>query len=116
MMRDEMMMNRPTLDELNLLHVNICQALGDPKRILILYSLYDQPRHVSALAKDLGMPQPTVSRHLRVLRERGLVKTERQGAAVIYAITDERMISVLDTMRQILRGVIEKRTDLLSDF
>ena len=96
-------MNQPTLDELNLLHANICQALGDPKRILILYSLYEEPRHVTALADDLGMPQPTVSRHLRVLRERGLVKTKRNGTAVIYTVTDDRMIAVIDTMRQILR-------------
>lgn len=107
-------MNTPTLDELSLLHANICQALGDPKRILILYSLYEEPRHVTALAEDLGMPQPTVSRHLRVLRERGLVKTERNGTAVTYTVTDTRMITVLDTMRQVLRDVLEQQSVILS--
>lgn len=107
-------MNQPTLNELNLLHANICQALGDPKRIFILYSLYAEPRHVSALAADLGMPQPTVSRHLRVLRERGLVKTERNGTAVIYTVTDDRMIKVIDTMRQILRDVLEEQAVILA--
>ena len=107
-------MNTPTLDELTLLHGNICQALGDPKRIWILYSLYEEPRHVSALAEDLGMPQPTVSRHLRVLRERGLVKTERNGTAVIYTVSDERMIKVIDTMRQVLRDVLEQQSVILS--
>lgn len=107
-------MNSPTLDELNLLHANICQALGDPKRILILYALYDQPRHVTALANDLGMPQPTVSRHLRVLRERGLVQTERQGTAVVYQTTHERMIDVLDTMRLVLRDVLEQQSGVLA--
>ena len=107
-------MNQPTLDELNLLHANICQALGDPKRILILYSLYEEPRHVTALADDLGMPQPTVSRHLRVLRERGLVETERNGTAVVYTITNPAIITVLDTMRQILRDVLEQQSVILS--
>lgn len=109
-------MNTPTLDELNLLHANICQALGDPKRIWILYSLYEEPRHVTALAEDLGMPQPTVSRHLRVLRERGLVKTERNGTAVTYTVTDDRMINVIDTMRQVLRDVLEQQSVILSEF
>ena len=107
-------MNQPTLEELNLLHANICQALGDPKRILILYSLHEQSRHVSQLAKDLDMPQPTVSRHLRVLRERGLVETERRGTAVFYTVTDDRMINVLDTMRLILRDVLEQQTVVLT--
>ena len=107
-------MNGPTLEELDLLHANICQALGDPKRILILYALHEQPRHVSALADDLGMPQPTVSRHLRVLRERNLVSTERNGTAVLYTIKDNRIISVLDTMRGILRDSLAQQSDILT--
>lgn len=106
-------MQNPTLEELHLLHANICQALGDPKRILILYALYDQPRHVSALAEDLGMPQPTVSRHLAVLRDRGLVRTERNGTAVVYTLTDGRMIEVLNTMRQIMRTILAQQSGLL---
>ena len=106
-------MDNPTLDELNLLHASICQALGDPKRLLILYALHEQPRHVSALAVDLDLPQPTVSRHLRVLRERGLVQTERQGTAVFYTLTDDRMIGVLDIMRQVLRDVLQQQSGLL---
>ncbi|MBE2221438.1 MAG: winged helix-turn-helix transcriptional regulator [Anaerolineae bacterium] len=107
-------MSNPTLEELDLLHANICQALGDPKRILILYALDEQPRHVTALADDLGMPQPTVSRHLRVLRQRNLVSTERNGAAVVYTIQDNRIISVLDTMRGILRDSLAQQSDMLT--
>lgn len=107
-------MSPPTLDELNLLHANICQALGDPKRLLMLYALHKEPRHVTALAQDLDLPQPTVSRHLAVLRDRGLVQTERNGTAVIYSLTDDRMIRVLDTMRQVLRDVLEQQSILLT--
>lgn len=107
-------MSIPTLDELNLLHANICQAFNDPKRIQILYALHNQPRHVTALADYLEMPQPTVSRHLRVLRQRALVRTERQGPAVIYHISDERMIDILNMLRTILRDVLEQQTDLLA--
>lgn len=107
-------MNIPTLDELSLLHQQICTAVGDPKRIQILYALHEQPMHVSALADMLGMPQPTVSRHLGILRERSLVINEREGAAVIYRIRDTRIIDVLDTMRQVLRGVLEARASKLT--
>jgi DNA-binding transcriptional ArsR family regulator len=58
------------LEELKLLHRNICQALGDPKRIQILYALHEQPSNVSALAEMLDTLQPTISRHLAVLRQR----------------------------------------------
>lgn len=106
-------MENPTINELNLLHANICQALGDPKRILILYALNDSPRHVTGLAEDLDMPQPTVSRHLRVLRQRALVTTERNGAAVVYKLADLRMIDILNTMRVILRDSLVRQASVL---
>ncbi|MCB9431367.1 MAG: winged helix-turn-helix transcriptional regulator [Ardenticatenaceae bacterium] len=107
-------MESPTLDELTLLHANVCQALGDPKRILILYALHEQPRHVSLLADDLDMPQPTVSRHLAILRQRALVTTQREGTAVIYHLADSRIINILNNMRQVLRDAIAHQTTLLS--
>lgn len=104
----------PSLEELQLLHNNICQAFSDPKRIQIMYALHEQPRHVTALAEALEMPQPTVSRHLRVLRQRDLVDTERDGPAVIYRVSDVRMIDILDQMRDILRSVLTQQTNLMA--
>ncbi len=108
------MNSSPTISELDLLHANICQALGDPKRILILYALHEKPRHVTALADDLEMPQPTVSRHLRVLRQRSLVTTERDGPAVVYQLADPRMIEILNVMRQVLRDALARQSSVLS--
>ncbi len=106
-------MQRPTIDELNLLHASVCQALDDPKRLNILYALHEHPRHVSALAADLDMPQPTASRHLQILRERHLVVAERDGAAVTYRLDEPRVIDVLDEMRQILRDSLLRQTEMI---
>lgn len=107
-------MYTPHIEEIELLHQNICQAFADPKRILILYELHAQPRHVSALAEDLGMPQPTVSRHLRVLRERALVTSERDGAAVIYRVTDDRIIDVVNMMRSVLHDLLQGQVNVIT--
>lgn len=107
-------MEAPTLNELTLLHANVCQALSDPKRILILYALHEQARHVSLLADDLDMPQPTVSRHLTVLRQRALVTSEREGTAVIYRLADSRIIDILNNMRQVLRDALTRQTNVLN--
>ena len=107
-------MERPTLTELDLLHENICSALGDPKRLLILYTLADGARYVTALADELGMPQPTVSRHLNILRRQHLVTAEREGAAVVYRLSEPRIIAVLEVMRDILRDVVALQRDVLT--
>lgn len=95
------------MDEINLLHNTICQAVGDPKRIQILYALHDQPLNVTALADLLETPQSTISRHLAILRQRGLVTTQRDGTTVTYSVAECCIIEVLDSMRQLLREVIE---------
>lgn len=104
-------MPTPQLEELILLHANICQALGDPRRLQILYAIHEQPRHVTALARALDAPQPTISRHLNTLRQSGLVTTERQGPAVVYHLTDARIIEVLNTMRSVLRDSIARQVN-----
>ena len=107
-------MDMPKLKELNLLHTNICQALGDPKRIMILYAIHEKPRHVTALAESLGFPQPTVSRHLRILRQRSLVRKERNGPAVVYHLTDTRIVEILDSMRLLLRDAMSRQASALA--
>jgi ArsR family transcriptional regulator len=95
--------------EVNLLHANICQALSDPKRILMLYALSERPMHVNELAEALGVPQPTISRHLKVLRERQLVSAEREGPSVRYSLSDVRVITALDVLRSVLLGTLSRR-------
>jgi ArsR family transcriptional regulator len=98
--------------EVSLLHANICQALAEPKRILILYALADGPHTVTELVTALDAPQPTVSRHLKVLRERRLVATERDGANVRYSLTDARVVEALDTLRAVLLGTLNQQAEL----
>ncbi len=95
--------------EVNLLHASICQGLSDPKRILMLYALRDRPMHVNELAETLRVPQSTVSRHLKVLRERQLVAAEREGPSVLYSLADTRVIQALDILRAVLLGTLSRQ-------
>jgi len=92
--------------ELQLLHQRVCPALGDPKRILILYALEDGPLCVTEITALLQLPQPTVSRHLAVLRGRGLVTSERKGAAVYYHLVDRRLLRAVDLLREVLQAQV----------
>ena len=101
--------------EINQLHAEICQALSDPTRILILYELRDGPRNVSELAESLDAPQPTISRHLKVLRDRRLVLAERSGTSIYYSLADSRVVRALDLLREVLAGSIEQRQALIEE-
>jgi DNA-binding transcriptional ArsR family regulator len=65
------------------------EALGDPNRRLILALLRDRGRSVGELADALPISRPAVSRHLRLLRDAGLVVEEPRGTRRIYRLHDE---------------------------
>lgn len=101
--------------EINELHADICSALADPTRILILYVLAENPRTVNDLTARLNTSQSTTSRHLKVLRERGLVRANRQGQNVEYALNDPRVIEALDILRGVLRDSLSYRANLINE-
>jgi DNA-binding transcriptional ArsR family regulator len=107
------MKNEALTQEITQLHADICSALADPSRILILYALHEQRLNVSDLANEVGLSQPAASRHLKILRERGLVRPERQGSSVEYRLTDTRLIDALDTLRTVLRDRLQYRASLM---
>ena len=61
-------------------------ALGDPQRFRIVQALRESPCFVSDLVALLGTAQPNVSRHLKVLKESGLISSRREGKWIRYAI------------------------------
>lgn len=72
----------------------VLQALGDPSRRILLGILRDHPATVTELAEALPIARPGVSRHLRVLREAGLVSVEQDAQRRIYSLRPEPLIEV----------------------
>ena len=109
-------MVNPTLkQEIMQLEADFCAALSDPTRIFILYALNENPLNVTELTNELGVPQPTISRHLKVLRERGLVYTERQGTVITYQLVDQRVIQAMDLLRSAMRDRMAQRASILNE-
>ena len=105
-------MNKTLEAEVTQLHAEICAGLADPNRILLLYSLSQGPRNVTELCNELDMPQPHVSRHLKTLRERGMVTTERRGTVIVYSLGDTRLVKALDLLREAMHDIIARRAEL----
>ncbi len=107
------MISTTLVQEIIQLHADFCSALADSTRLILLYALADGPRNVTELTQELRQPQPTISRHLKNLRDRGLVIATRQGMMVQYSLADRRVIDALDILRTIQRDSIQKRASLI---
>lgn len=106
-------MDQKLREEVAQLHAHICSGLADTNRILIIYALAEHALNVGDLAEKLDTSQTTTSRHLKVLRERGIVRAERSGQAVYYALTDQRVIEALDLLRAVLNDQLESQAALV---
>jgi len=75
--------------------VELLKALAAPVRLAIIEQLASTPRCVHELVGELGVSQPLVSQHLRVLRGAGLVAAGRRGREVEYSLTDEHVAHIV---------------------
>ena len=109
------MVSQALAQEISQLEADFCFALSDPTRLLILYALADGPHNVTELSTELDVIQPTTSRHLKVLRDRGLVYAVRQGITVTYHLADPRLIQALDLLRTVMRDRLAYRAGLMEE-
>lgn len=79
------------------------KAMADENRIRLLLALKDKPASVSALTALLDIAQPSVSKHLAILKDAGLVQCEKDGTQCIYAIRDQ---SIFDICSVVCDGVV----------
>lgn len=80
---------------------NFLQVLGDANRIRIISYIADEERSVSQIVENMGLSQPLVSHHLRVLREKNILHTRRQGPFIFYSLKDGRLTAALSVLLEL---------------
>lgn len=83
-------------------------ALGDPQRRAIVELLTDGKRSVNEIARELPISRPAVSRHLRLLKEAGLVVDRAEGTSRLYSLDDEGAERMARYMEQVWGDAISR--------
>ena len=73
----------------------VFKALAHPSRVRLLHRLIQGDCCVSEIENCLGLSQPNVSQHLKVLKDAGLIQGTRKGTRICYAIADDRVRRVI---------------------
>jgi ArsR family transcriptional regulator, zinc-responsive transcriptional repressor len=85
---------------------DLLRALAAPVRIAIVLQLLESDRCVHDLVDALGVTQPLISQHLRVLKSAGVVQGDRQGREVVYSLVDDHLAHiVVDAVAHVEEGV-----------
>ncbi len=83
------------------------KLLADPTRVLIIALLTNSSLSVGDLVEELKLSQPTISVHVRQLREAGLLEVRRDGGRTLYSTSTQRVEALLDEARSVLRTICE---------
>jgi DNA-binding transcriptional ArsR family regulator len=94
------------------LHAEYCKTLADANRLLIINVLSKGELPVNEIARQLGLQQSNVSKHLSLMREHGLVNTRRDGSTIFYALADYRIFEAIRLLKEAQADQIENRRKL----
>ena len=97
------------------LHAELCKTLANPIRLEILSMLRDGKKSVSELAALTGVRQATVSQHLAVLRQKGVVSTKREGINVYYDVANPKITKACDIIREVLFEYIGEMKEISAE-
>lgn len=90
------------------------KALAHPLRLQIIEFLKNGEQNVGTIAKKIGIPQSSLSRHLLALREAGILKSRQQGTIIYYGIEDKGILQVLRPVAELLRKKLRKTATVLN--
>ena len=93
----------------------IFKVLSEPNRLKILLSMGLECTPVSAIIARTGLSQTNVSFHLRIMREAGLVKAERNGAFIFYCLYDTTLLDMLGKMADWREAMLEMQQTALAE-
>ena len=97
------------------LHAQMCQVFTSPKRLEILNLLRDKELSVGELVKLAKIRQANLSQHLSILREKGIVKTRREGVMIYYSLANPKIIKAFDIIREMLLEKLAQTEKLSQD-
>jgi ArsR family transcriptional regulator len=91
------------------------KTLGHPARIRVLEVLRDGERSVGQLIPEVGLEPSHLSQQLGVLRRANLVQARKEGATVLYSVSDPRIFQLLEVAKAILLSSLAETADLLAE-
>ncbi len=87
----------------------IFHALSDPDRLEIIEFLREGEKCVCEIVPHMNLIQPVISRHLKILKDCGLLKYRKEGNRRLYSVADPRIFAVIDGVNSDLIDALTKR-------
>ncbi len=92
------------------MQADLCHSMSHPARLQIMHALFEGAKNVGEIAEITQLNQSTVSRNLAILRQSGIVLSERRAQEIFYHVANPKMIEVCNMMRVVLAEQISQQS------
>lgn len=94
------------------IHAGICQCLANPKRLEVINTLREKEMPVTEMAEKMGITKANLSQHLSIMKDKGILKSRREGVNIYYSLANPKVIQACDIMREVLFEHLKEREKL----
>jgi len=115
--KEQAMTEKPKIDmTIYNLQAEISKTLANPIRLAILHTLRNGEKNVNELTEILGISQSNLSQHLALMRQKGIVKTRKQGTSIFYSVTNLKINQACDMVREVLLDQFKQKQEFANTF
>lgn len=111
---ERMRMSEPKLEELRRIQAETCKTFGNPKRLLILESIWDRQVPYKKLLELTGLDKVTLTQQTAFMRRKGIITGERTAEGLVFSVSNPKILQAFDIMRAVVIDKIKKDSELLS--
>ena len=102
------------LDELRKIQAETCKTFGNPKRLLLLESIWDKKVPYKELLVKTGLDKVTLTQQTAFMRRKGILSGERTAEGLVFSVSNPKILKAFDLMREVVVDKIKKDSELLS--
>lgn len=102
------------LDELRKIQAETCKTFGNPKRLLILESIWDKNVPYTVLLEKTGLDKVTLTQQTAFMRRKGIIQGVRTSEGLVFSISNPKILKAFALMREVVVDKIKKDSELLS--
>ena len=88
------------LEELARKQAALCKVFGSTRRVLIIWILADEEKTVTEIARSVGSSMQSSSQHLRLMKDKGVLTSRKDGQAVLYRIAENELMQSCTILKQ----------------
>jgi len=102
------------IEELRRIQAETCKTFGNPKRLLVIETLWDQELAYKELMERTGLDKVTLTQQTTLMRRKGIIKAERTKEGLVFSVSNPKILKAFGLMREVVIDKIKQDSELLA--